>query len=209
MLLATLHPSYQVYFGRGARYRRVGLKVKDPLIRNFPGPAKESDDHVLSSWFYSGASLQNACKALKATMKKGHLDTLFRHKLCNNIMSTYKIIANNIDNGFPVMIGWNTVDFGVHCVLVVGYRIADRHWLIVHDPAIGYEEVCWEVLGDIDKERLELVIVESHNGLRPDRLTEHKDGSTQIDRWWPNEGMINYHPITDLYEMAIYEISQE
>jgi hypothetical protein len=32
MLLTTLHPEYHDFFGRGARYQRVGLKVEDPLI---------------------------------------------------------------------------------------------------------------------------------------------------------------------------------
>lgn len=202
MLLATVHPKYQNFFGRGARRQGVGLKVEDPLIKNFPRSKKASNDRVLSSWFYGGAYLKDACKALKATMKEGGLDTQFKYKLYNHIMGTFDFIADNIGRGLPVMIGWNTVDFGVHCALVVGYREADRHWLILLDPTRGYEEVCWEVLKDIDKSRLALVSVDYHDGPRPDRLTVDKGGSTQVDRWWPHAGELRYHSIAELYKTA-------
>lgn len=201
MLLATLHPEYQDLFGRGARRRRVGLKVEDPLIKNFPGSQKIPKE-VLSSWFYGGAYLKDACAALKATMKEDCLDTKFKYRLYNHTMGTFDFIAENIDQGLPVMIGCNTVDFGVHCALVVGYRKADRYWLVLHDPTRGYDEVCWEVLKDIDKSRLAVVNVEDHDGPRPDCLTVDEKGQKQIDRWWSHKGKIGYHRIAELYETA-------
>ena len=210
MLLATLHPEYQDLFGRGARHRRVGLKVEDPLIKNFPGAKKAADDQVLSSWFYGGAYLIDAYNALEETMKEDGLTTLFKYKQRNHTLGAFKIIADeNINRGLPVMIGWNTVDLGVHCALVVGYRRANRNWLILHDPSCGYDEVCWEVLKDIDRSRLDLVTVDYHDGPRPDRLTVAFNTSKrdtkpkqQIDRWWPHSGEVGYHPVARLYEMA-------
>jgi hypothetical protein len=207
MLLTTLHPEYHDFFGRGARYQRVGLKVEDPLIRNFPGPQKDTTDRVLATWFYRGAYLSDACKALNASMKEDQHDTRFKHALYTHRDSTFQLIADDIDQGLPVMIGWTTVDYGVHCTLVVGYRKARRRWLILHDPS-SVAEVCWEVLKDIDKWQLALVRVDRHDGPRPDRLTVVTNADnvnvrpTQIDRWWPHEGEVCYRPIAELYEMA-------
>lgn len=205
MLLATLHPEYHDLFGRGARRQRVGLKVEDPLIKNFPGSKQIPKDQVLSSLFYGGAYLKDIYTALKATMREGGLDTKFKRKLYNRSQNTFDFIAENIDNGLPIMIGWNTIDFGVHCALVIGYRIAARQWLVLHDPSCGNDEVCWEVLKDIDRSRHELISVEYHDGPRPDLLTEDKKGQKQIHRWWPREGKIGYHRIDELYEMAKVE----
>jgi len=204
MLLATLHPEYQDRFGRGARRQRVGLKVEDPLIKNFPGPSKDSNEHVLSSWFYRGAYLKDACNALNTSMKEDDHKTRFKHALYTHHDSTFELIMNNIDHGLPVMIGWTTVDYGVHCALVVGYRKARLSWLILHDPS-GGDEVCWEVLKEIDKSRLSLVTVVRHDGPRPDRMTvvfNNKAEITQIHRWWPDGCEIRYHPIAKLYDMA-------
>jgi hypothetical protein len=202
MLLTTLHPTYQDLLGRGARRQRVGLKVEDPLIKNYPGSQKIPKDQVLSSWFYGGARLKDACALLKATMKEDCLDTKFKHKSSYHVQSTYDLIADHIDDGLPVMIGWNTVDFGVHCALVIGYRIAARQWLVLHDPTCGNDEICWEVLKEIDRSRLELINVEYHDGPRSDRITVDKKGRKQIDRWWPCEGRIGYHPVDELYKTA-------
>jgi hypothetical protein len=206
MFLATLHPDYHDLFGRGARRQKVGLKVEDPLIKNFPHNKQASNDRVLSSWFYCGGYLNDACKALNASMKKDGRDTRFKHTLYTHRDSTFNFIADNIDQGLPVMIGWTTIDYGVHCALVVGYRKADLRWFILRDPS-GSNEVCWEVLKAIDKSRLALVRVNRHDGLRPDRLTvnfnaDNEYGPTQIDRWWPGEGEVCYRPIAELFEMA-------
>lgn len=206
MLLATLHPEYQDFFGRGARRQRVGLKVEDPLIKNFPKPKKESNDRVLSSWFYSGAFLKDACKALNATMKEGRLDTRFKYTTCTNRNRVFDLIMDDVNQGLPVMIGWTTIDFGVHCALVVGCRRASRRWFILHDPS-GMREVCWEVLKAIDTSYFTTVSVEYHDGPRPDRLIvdfnpDNNYETKQLDRWWPHEGEVCYRPIAELYKMA-------
>ena len=186
----------------------MGLKVDDPLIKNFPRSAKDSNDHVLASWFYRGAYLNDACKALNASMREDHHDTRFKHALCTHHDKTFKLITKNIDDGLPVMIGWTTVDYGVHCTLVIGYRKTSQRWLILHDPSNSIDEVCWEVLKEIDKSRLTLVRVDRHDGPRPDRLTVVSNAKNlnvkpkQIDRWWPYMDKVCYRPIAELYETA-------
>ena len=150
MLLATLHPEYQDLFGRGARRQRVGLKVEDPLIKNFPHKKDTTYDQVLASWFYSGAYLKDACKALNKSMKEDGRDTHFKNAQYDSSDTVFNLIVHDIDQGLPVMIGWTTIDYGVHCALVVGYRKASRRWFILHDPG-GSNEVCWEVLKAIGK----------------------------------------------------------
>ena len=210
MLLATLHPEMQDLFGRGARRQRIGLKVEDPLLKHFPRSTKDSNESVLSSWFYCGAYLRDACKALNASVEERKSDTvfqsLFKHKEYTHHDSTFNLIVSKIDQGLPVMIGWSTVDYGVHCSLVVGYRLVKHRWLILNDPS-GGDEISWEVLKDIDNALLDLVTVEYHEGPRPDRLTVTFDddeniGSTQIDRWWPFDDEDRYHPVKDLYMKA-------
>lgn len=124
-----------------------------------------------------------------------------------NLDSTFDIIADKIDQGLPIMAGWTTVDLGVHCALVVGYRKESRNWLTLNDPS-GGNEVCWEVLKSINKSRLDLVSVNQHDGPRPDRLTvvfNSKNSNLkprQIDRWWPYKGEVCYRPIDELYNIA-------
>jgi hypothetical protein len=207
MLLASLHPEYHAFFGRGVRRRKVGLEVDDPLVKYFPHSAKETKDHVLATWFYRGAYLKDACRALNASMKADKRDTRFKYEQFKNLDSTFKIIVDKIDQGLPIMAGWTTVDLGVHCVLVIGYRKESRNWLILNDPN-GGNEVCWDVLKSINKFRLELVSVENHDGPRPDRLTEVLGAKKprQIDRWWPCRDNIYYRPIDELYESAKHSL---
>jgi hypothetical protein len=207
MFLETLHPEYRDLFGNAARRPRVGLKVEDPLIKNFPHPAGGSNDRVLSTWFYSGAHLNDACKALNKSMKEDGRDTRFKYTRYNNCDKTFNLIVGDINQGLPVMIGWTTIDYGVHCALVVGYRKASLRWFILHDPS-GGNEVCWEVLKAIGKSRLTLVTVDHHDGPRPDRMTTVINAKgeyvrpTKIDRWWPHEGKVLYCPIAELYKVA-------
>ena len=209
MLLASLYPEFQDFFGIGARRQKVGLKVYDPIMRFFPHAPKETKDRMLATWFYRGASLKNAMKALNSSMKANNLDTRFKYEQYKNLNSTFDIITNNIDRGLPMMAGWTTVDFGVHCVLVIGYKKESQNWLILNDTS-GGKEVCWEVLKRINKSRLEIVSVDKHEGPRPDRLTTFNSKRfkpTQLDRWWPYENDICYQSIKDLYDVARHNLS--
>ena len=51
-------------------------------------------------------------------------------------------IVGSIDEGLPVMLGWNTEDYGCHAVLVTGYWIGKEKWLKTADPG-GGTEVSW------------------------------------------------------------------
>lgn len=76
---------------------------------------------------------------------------------------------------------------------------------ILNNPS-GGNEVCWEVLKDINKSRLDLVSVDQHDGPRPDRLTVVFNAKSvnfsKVERWWPCKGAVCYRPIDALYEMA-------
>lgn len=132
MLLATLHPEMQDLFGRGARRQRIGLKVEDPLLKHFPRSTKDSNESVLSSWFYCGAYLRDACKALNASVEERKSDTvfqsLFKHKEYTHHDSTFNLIVSKIDQGLPVMIGWSTVDYGVRGSGFLGQETGIYKW---------------------------------------------------------------------------------
>ena len=77
MLLASLHPEYQDFLGCGARRRKVGLEVDDPIVKYFPHSAQDTKDRVLATWFYRGGSLKDVCRALNLSMTENKCDTRF------------------------------------------------------------------------------------------------------------------------------------
>jgi hypothetical protein len=203
MLLATLHPEYQSKFGVGNRRRKAGLVVEDPLIKNFTRDSvNTSTDKALASWFYGGSHLSTAKRLLNRIMRKDEHRTRFLHDEETKHNNTFDVIANSIDQGLPVLIGWNTGDFGDHTVVVRGYEINQLHWFLLRDPG-GDERISWESLKATMTARMEVLRVdpETHVGLRPDKLS-HRGSDWQIERWWHQEGRQDYFDIKGLFASA-------
>ena len=53
--------------------------------------------------------------------------------------------TKSIDLGLPVILGWNTEDYGNHAVLVTGYWHGRDDWLLLNDPG-GEDRISWPVL---------------------------------------------------------------
>ena len=59
----------------------------------------------------------------------------------------FEFIAKNIEDGLPVILGWETEDYGCHAVLVIGYWLGNETWLTIHDPG-GLTEISCNSLTD-------------------------------------------------------------
>jgi hypothetical protein len=203
MLLATIHPEYQSSFGVGERRKKAGLVVDDPFIKHFPRDSvNTTPDKALASWFYGGAYLKTAHRLLNRVMRKNGHRTRFLYEDETKHDNTFDVIADSIDLGLPVVISWDTEDFGAHTVLVRGYEVGQLHWFLLRDPG-GDERIAWESLKKTMTSRMGVLRVhpERHDGLRPDKLT-FAGGQWLLERWWHKEGEQDYFDVKELFSAS-------
>jgi len=196
MMLATLFPEYAVEFGR-ARPKATKYMSLDPLIQEY---GSEDDRRTLAKWFYHGESIEKVVKILNANMEKQNEPTSFEFVHMDRKERTFDdTIVSSIDEGLPVMLGWNTKDYGCHAVLVTGYWLGKEKWLTVSDPG-GSTEVSWNSL-KAQQERnglFEFGLCREHLGPRPMKAVT-EDGAPVVYQWTPEQ---EYVRVKDLFASA-------
>ena len=102
---------------------------------------------TLAKWFYQGAYVSKATTILNNIMRERGKPTRFRHQFESAHDNTFgDVIAGSINDGLPVMLGWNTPDYGNHAVLVTGYWEGRERWLLINDPAGDGNQISWDSL---------------------------------------------------------------
>ena len=141
MMLSTLFPEYTRSFGEAARTRATRNVSDDPLISYY---SNEDDRLVLAKWFYQGAYISRTTTILNKIMRADRRRARFACRRESAHDNTFRdVIAGSIDQGLPVMLGWNTPDYGDHAVLVIGYWEGREKWFLINDPAGGAKEMSW------------------------------------------------------------------
>ena len=196
MMLATLFPEYAGEFGR-ATSKAVKSMSRDPLIRNYGA----KDDRVaLAKWFHHGETIDTVVQLLNRLMKWEEVSTRFKCDPMDRRDRTFDWVARSVNEGLPVMLGWNTEDYGCHAVLATGYWIGREKWLMVNDPSGSNEAVSWNSLKaqQKGKGRFEVGYVDEHKGPRPMKsVTE--DQLPVIYQWMPKQ---RYERVVDLFAAA-------
>lgn len=128
MMLSALFPGADFIrsFGESARERASKYLSNDPLITHYGG-----EDHrlVLARWFYQGEFVRKATTILNKVMRAEEQQTRFACQRESAHDNTFRdVIAGSIDEGLPVMLGWNTLDYGNHTVLATGYWEGRERW---------------------------------------------------------------------------------
>ena len=194
MMLSTLFPEYARRFGVAARERATKNLSDDPLIKNY-----SDEDHrlILGRWFYQGEYVKKVTAILNKTMSADGDPTRFtcqRETAHDNTF--HQVIANSINSGLPVMLGWNTPDYGNHAVLVTGYWEGREKWFLINDPEGNAHQISWDSLKQQKTEKFEVGLCKpkTHVGYRPLKKTESAAGSeTSISRWTSD----GYKPVED------------
>ena len=195
MMLAALFPEEWGEFGFGEGRERTTKKgSNDPLINFY---SNEDSRLILARWFYQGEYVKRAISILNKIMKEREIPTRFEYREETGHDNTFTdVIAGSIDAGLPVMLGWNTPDYGDHTVLVTGYWEGRERWLVINDPMDGADEMSWNSLKDQKTANFELGLCKpkTHKRYRPMKRAEAADGSpTTVGRWSAN----GYVPIGD------------
>ena len=101
------------------------------------------------------------------------------------------MIVPSIDQGLPVMLGWNTYDYGCHAVLVTGYWIGTETWLTINDPG-GSTEVSWNSLRlqQEGRGRFEVGLCSKHFGPRPMKSVTNDEASV-VYQWMPDQHYVS------------------
>ena len=184
MMLSALFPGYTWNFGGAARRRVTKALSDDPIIRNY-----SQDDHrkILAKWFYMGEYVEQAVRIMNRIMKSDGERTRFGYHDETAHDNTFtEVIVDSINVGLPVMLGWNTHDYGDHAVLVTGYWEGRERWLLVNDPSGGADQISWDSLKDqrTAKFSIGLCQPETHVGYRPmKRCTAASGSGTTVSRW--------------------------
>jgi hypothetical protein len=180
MMLCALRPEFEEQFDAP----HVGL---DPLYANLPRRAGRSLERSVTDWLTSGVQLEALCRSLNSA---GAGKTRFRFRKGK---ITVEELRAQVDLGLPCVLGWESREMGNHTSLVVGYEKfagSKSRWLRLLDPIRAQENLEWGQLLELATAPLEVVFCESHDGVRPDKLTVHKrNGSilkTQLERWEPS-----------------------
>ncbi len=188
MMLTTLYPDYSGILGKTRRKRTTKYMSDDPLISNYG--SKETDTRiVLARWFYHGEYLTKVVAILNRLLSKDRKKTRFRceHKgAWDNTF--YKIIAESIDKGLPVMLGWSTPDYSDHAVLVTGYWEGRERWLLINDPGDDKHQISWDSLKYQNTSKFEIGLCrpETHSGYRPMKRVSEKQRDT-VYSWNDND----------------------
>lgn len=188
MMLAALFPEEWREFGFGEGRERTTKKGSvDPFIRFY---SDEDRRLILARWFYQGEYVEGATRIMNKIMEERKFSTRFgcRRETAHDNTFT-DVIAGNIDAGLPVMLGWNTPDYGDHTVLVTGYWEGRERWLVTNDPMHGAGEMSWDSLKVQKTAKFEVGFCrpETHQRYRPMKRTEAAVGSaTTVSRWSAN-----------------------
>ena len=107
-----------------------------------------------------------------------------------------RTIVDSIDVGLPVMLGWNTEDYGCHAVLVTGYWIGKEKWLTLRDPG-GSDAISWDSLKaqQAGNGKFEVGLCMQHVGPRPLKSVT-KDDEPVVYQWMPTQ---EYESVKDLF----------
>lgn len=193
MMLATLFPEYAVEFGQ-AMPRATKYMSLDPLIREY---GLEDNRRVLARWFYHGETIKKVVKILNANMARQDVPTRFECIDMDRRERTFdETIVCSIDEGLPVMLGWNTEDYGCHAVLVSGYWVGREKWLKIKDPG-GNTQVSWNSLKAQQKGngKFEVGLCRTHLGPRPMKAVT-EDEAPVVYQWTPKQ---EYVSVKDLF----------
>ena len=187
MMLAALYPAFAVRFGQAKKTKVKTITKRmsdDPIISNY---SNEEHPRILARWFYHGEWIEKLVSTLNAIMERDPVadaHTEFEYRQGNpSSDNTFRRIAESINDGLPVMLGWDAEDYGCHAVLVTGYRKGREDWLITNDPG-GGGEVSWNSLKAQQGRRFEVGLCTSHCGLRPMKRTTVKQGEVPIIGQW-------------------------
>jgi hypothetical protein len=207
MLLLTLLPELEPEFGKGHSVQRAGLKVEDPLLRKYSIAVGSGDDtsKAFAKWFFGGANTKDVQRALNGVLRAKQVSTRTVYAEKNHKDATFDYLTAAIDDGLPIILAWDSDDFGLHAVLVVGYRRMQLRWLIVNDPSDGQIEIAWESLSKATRGRFEVVRVDAdkHSGPRPDKVILLKgDESPKVQRWWHKDGVPAYFDTDELFRLG-------
>ncbi|MCY4015358.1 MAG: hypothetical protein OXG82_21930 [Gammaproteobacteria bacterium] len=212
MMLATLFPEYASEFGR-ANPKAVRLMSYDPLIREYPERGQQDHRRTLARWFYHGESIATVVDIINQNVRRPGLSTYFEFVELDRREQTFdNEIVGNIEVGLPVMLGWNTKDYGSHAVLVTGYWIGKEKWLTVNDPS-GDTNVSWNSLKAQQEGmgKFEVGFCREHRGPRPMKSIQTSGSAPVVYQWMPlrlrprpppSAGSDNggfYLPVTDLF----------
>ena len=193
MMLATLFPEYAVEFGR-AKSRTTKYMSLDPLISMYG-----NEDHriVLARWHHHGETIKKVVDILNSNMENQSESTRFEFVDMDRRERTFdETIVNSIDDGLPVMLGWDTEDYGCHAVLVTGYWVGKEKWLTINDPG-GSSNVNWNSLKAQQKGngKFEMGLCQFHLGPRPMKAVTENDAPV-VYLWTPNQEWVG---VKDLF----------
>ena len=195
MMLATLFPEFAASFGTAVGQRTTKYVAEDPLIRLY---GNEDHRKVLTRWFFNGEYIKKVVNILNKTMESGGEATSFQYLEMDRRKERFEqVIVPRIEEGLPVMLGWNTKDYGCHAVLVTGYWIGKERWLTINDPGGATEQVSWNSLRDHQKHRgkFEVGLCNKHLGPRPMQVRT-TDNVPVVYQWMPDQ---QYRPIKCLF----------
>lgn len=194
MMLSTLIPEISALFGTAGE-RATKFMSRDPLIAT----QNTSDQRKkLASWFYHGETVSS----LKTTMNKIvpsyeiSRRTKFKHEKLQRRESTFNKITESINNGLPVVLGFDTRDYGSHAVLVRGYWTGKEKWLITNDPGGGHD-YSWDSLKTQNRGGFHIVLCTQHYGPRP-MMQKLVNDIAEIHQWMPKG---NYEPLNKIWNI--------
>jgi hypothetical protein len=185
MMLSALYPQYDTTrFGAAARQRATKNLSDDPLITNY---GREDHRLILARWFYQGEHVRKAAAILNRIMQSDGKSTRFKCLDETAHDNTFRdVIAGSIDDGLPVMLGWNTPDYGNHAVLVTGYWEGREKWFLINDPMGDAHQISWDSLKQQRTQKFEVGLCkpETHSGYRPlKRYEAPRRGAPIVNRW--------------------------
>ena len=193
MMLSALFPEkYTGAFGETAREKATKKMSNDPLITHY---SREDNRLILSRWFYQGEYVRKAVTILNNIMREDKRQTRFACRDESAHDNTFRdVIAGSINDGLPVILGWNTLDYGNHTVLVTGYFEGREKWFFINDPEGDTGRISWDSLKQQKTAKFEVGLCKpkSHVGYRPLKRLEAASGSAvTVNRWTKN----GYKPI--------------
>ena len=196
-MLATLFPEYEAEFDR-ATTRAVRSMSRDPLFRHYGGD--EDDRVVLARWFHRGENIDKVVAILNRNMRYEGVATRFEYLEMDLRNRPFDRIKGSIDRGLPVMLGWDTKDYGCHAVLVTGYWEGQENWLSVNDPGGANSQVSWDSLTAQRKDRkFEVGVCVKHVGPRPMKSITDDKMIPDVHQWTPEQ---KYEPVVKLFAKA-------
>ena len=188
MMLSTVSPKHSVRLGKAATTKAAKRMSHDPIIQNY-----RDKDHrlTLARWFYLGEYVEKAVEILNRVMDEDGSSTKFEFRPETAHENTFhEVVAGSIDLGLPVMLGWDTLDYGTHSVLVVGYWEGKERWFLINDPG-GDSQISWNSLKEQKLRKFEVGLCkpDTYEGIRPlksEQVDDHT--SPTIYQWVGGKG---------------------